>query len=99
MALCPWKIRLFSRQLIYSPGLDITNYGKTLYKQIHAPKHLEILGHKARAWAWCHFHTNPVVILVRAITVSGFNQLSSHYHQSSKILTYQVSDEQLSQKS
>ena len=46
MALCPWKIRLFSRHLIYSPGLDITNYGKTLYKQIHAPKHPEILGRK-----------------------------------------------------
>ena len=69
---------IFSRQPIYSPGLDITNYGKTLYKQIHAPKHLEILGRKARAKAWCHFHTNPVVILLRAITVSGFNQLSSH---------------------
>ena len=46
MALCPWKIRLFSRQPIYSRGLDITNYGKTLYKQIHAPKHPETLGRK-----------------------------------------------------
>ena len=78
MALCPWKIRLFSRQPIYSPGLDITNYGKTLYKQIHAPKHLEILGSKTRARAWCHFDTNPDGDRPEQNHTIRFNQLSNH---------------------
>ena len=78
MALCPWKIRLFSRQLIYSPRLDITNYGKTLYKQIHAPKHLEILGSKTRARAWCHFDTNPDGDRPEQNHTIRFNQLSNH---------------------